>query len=106
MNNIIAIVLLIIFTGLLAAAAAGYVLQLQVAEQCPPQGAFISVEQSKIHYIDRQGGEFPAVFLHGASSNSKDWQYNLYVHLPESCPLYAKLTATVSLIYGDQDQVI
>lgn len=89
MKNIIAIGLLIFFTGLVAAAATGYVLQLRVAEQCPPQGAFISVEQSKIHYIERQGGEVPVVFLHGASSNSRDWQYSLYEHLPKSYHLVA-----------------
>lgn len=89
MKNIIAFILLIFFTGLAAAALAGYVLQLRVAEQCPPQGAFISIEQGKIHYIERQGGEVPVVFLHGASSNSRDWQYSLYEHLPESYHLVA-----------------
>ena len=77
MEKTFAFVLLIFFTVLAAAALAGYVLQLRVAERCPPQGAFITTQQGKVHYIEIQGGEVPVVFLHGASSNSRDWQYSL-----------------------------
>ena len=89
MKKLIAAFSLILFALLAAAAATGYLQQAQVLDQCPPPGKFISVEQKRIHYIERDGGEIPVVFLHGASSNSRDWQNSLYGYLPNHFKLIA-----------------
>jgi len=89
MNKLIAAISLIIFAGLAVVSATSYLQQVQVTEQCPPPGKFISVGQAQIHYIERDGGEIPVVFLHGASSNSRDWQNSLYGHLPDYFHLIA-----------------
>jgi pimeloyl-ACP methyl ester carboxylesterase len=89
MKKLITAFSIILFAGLAAAAATGYLQQEEVRDQCPPPGKFISVEQNRIHYIERDGGEIPVVFLHGASSNSRDWQNSLYGHLPNHFNLIA-----------------
>ncbi|MBT8332824.1 MAG: alpha/beta hydrolase [Desulfobacterales bacterium] len=89
MKKLITAFSIILFAGLAAATALGYLQQAQVLNLCPPPGKFISVEQNRIHYIERDGGEIPVVFLHGASSNSRDWQNSLYGNLPNYFHLIA-----------------
>ncbi len=54
----------------------------KIAQKCPPLGNFVKVEEDRLHYIEREGGEIPVIFLHGASSNSRDWLQSLFKHLP------------------------
>ncbi|MGB3221838.1 MAG: alpha/beta hydrolase [Desulforhopalus sp.] len=67
----------------------GYYRQHQVMKRCPAPGDFISVEKRTLHYLQREGGEVPVVFIHGASSNSREWQQSLFDHLPKKFHLVA-----------------
>lgn len=80
---------LLIVVILAAAALLGYSQQNQITATCQPTGNFITVDHNRIHYIERIGGETPVVFLHGASSNSRDWQHSLFGHLSKQFHLIA-----------------
>lgn len=58
-------------------------------QKCPPLGNFVNVEDNRVHYIERDGGQVPVVFLHGASSNSRDWLHSLFEYLPNYFQLIA-----------------
>ncbi len=67
----------------------GQLQQKKIAQNCAPYGNFVNIEQTRLHYIERDGGDIPVVFLHGASSNARDWQNNLFNHLPNYFQLVA-----------------
>lgn len=86
------VLLIISIAGLAALGIAslfGYYQQYQVSQRCQAPGEFISIEHNRLHYIQREGGKIPVVFLHGASSNAREWKNSLFDYLPKRFHLVA-----------------
>ncbi|MDJ0782428.1 MAG: alpha/beta hydrolase [Desulfosarcinaceae bacterium] len=72
-----------------AAGLFGSYRQFTITQGCLAPGEFVTVGQHDIHYLQRDGGNTPVVFLHGASSNAREWRHSLFDALPESLHLVA-----------------
>ncbi len=88
MKRIILISVAIIIAGL-AVTYFSNAQQKEILQRCPPLGNFINVGNERLHYIERKGSDIPVVFLHGASSNSRDWLNSVFTYLPNNFHLVA-----------------
>lgn len=89
MKKFLLIIGIVGFAAMGAASLFGYYRQYDLSQRCPAPGKFITIGQNKLHYIQREGGEMPVVFLHGASSNAREWKNSLFDYLPETFLLVA-----------------
>lgn len=63
----------------------------EVQRLCVPEGKTLTVDGYTLHFLERNNreGSIPVLFLHGASSNARDWRTTLFDQLPESLHLVA-----------------
>ena len=62
-----------------------------VQQLCVPEGKTLSIDGHTLHYLERNNptGNVPVLFLHGASSNARDWQTTLFDQVSEDLHLVA-----------------
>jgi pimeloyl-ACP methyl ester carboxylesterase len=78
--------------GLAAAAVANHFLAKRAERRNPPQGALITVDGVRLHYLDRGGGD-PIVLIHGNSAMAVDFEIS---------GLFDRLAATRRVIAFDR----
>ena len=63
----------------------------EVQRLCNPEGKTLTIDGYRLHFLEsnNQAGNVPVLFLHGASSNARDWRNTLFDQLPERLHLVA-----------------
>jgi pimeloyl-ACP methyl ester carboxylesterase len=80
--------LLLVALGCSIALARTHVLTTQAEAQFPPEGRFVEVDGTRVHYVDHGRGR-PIVLVHGAYGGLQDWTATIYDELASDARVIA-----------------